>query len=173
MGWWMQGGVDEADRLDAEMAKHVIQRAGQMLRPYRSQCLAALGLSWRKRADAGATIDVPCLDFDSAQLVLLPAEAYLEFQLMAQAMRPDSLVMVMGYGESAPGYIPTEKAVEERDGNQHGKRKPRQYRLTTYGYAATCQPDGCAEAEEELPHPERQKEESRFRRDADSQEAGG
>ena len=34
---WMQGGVDEADRLDAETAKHVIRRAAQMLRPYRRQ----------------------------------------------------------------------------------------------------------------------------------------
>ena len=30
---WMQGGVDEEDRLDAEAAKHVLRRAGQMLRP--------------------------------------------------------------------------------------------------------------------------------------------
>jgi hypothetical protein len=83
------------------------------------QCLAALGLSWRKRADAGATIDVPLLDFGKAQLVLMPAESYVEFQLLAQKLRPDSFVVVMGYGESAPGYIPTEKAVMENDGNLH------------------------------------------------------
>src|SRR5688572_1816174 len=41
---WMQGGVDEADRLDAQAAKHVIQRAAHMLRPYRGQCVAALGM---------------------------------------------------------------------------------------------------------------------------------
>ncbi len=87
-------------------------------RPF-GQCLAAMGLSWRKRADAGATIDVPCLDFGAAQLVLMPAESYVEFQLMAQQIRPDSFVMVLGYGECAPGYIPTEKAVMEKDGNLH------------------------------------------------------
>src|SRR5262245_26436262 len=81
------------------------------------QCLAAFGLSWRKRADAGATIDVPALDFGKAQLVLLPAEAYVEYQLMAQRLRPDSFVVVMGYGECAPGYIPHEQAVKEGDGN--------------------------------------------------------
>jgi hypothetical protein len=85
-------------------------------RPF-GQCLAALGLSWRKRADAGATIDVPLLDFGAAQLLLLPAESYVEYQLLAQKTRPDSFVVVMGYGECAPGYIPTEKAVEENDGN--------------------------------------------------------
>jgi len=87
-------------------------------RPF-DQCLGAFGLSWRKRADAGATIDVPAVSFGKAHLVLLPAEAYVEYQLMAQKLRPDSFVVVMGYGECAPGYIPTELAVKERDGNLH------------------------------------------------------
>jgi hypothetical protein len=85
-------------------------------RPF-DQCLAAFGLSWRKRADKGATIDVPAIDFGSAQLVLLPAEAYVEYQLMAQKTRPNSFVVVMGYGECAPGYVPTEQHIRERDGN--------------------------------------------------------
>jgi hypothetical protein len=87
-------------------------------RPF-GQCLAALGLSWRKRADAGAVIDVPLLDFGAAQLLLMPAESYVEYQLLAQNLRPDSFVVVMGYGECAPGYVPTEKAVRENDGNLH------------------------------------------------------
>ena len=81
------------------------------------QCLAALGLSWRKRADAGHKIDVPILDFGRAQLVLLPAESYVEFQLLAQRLRPDSFVCVAGYGECAPGYIPIERAWAENDTN--------------------------------------------------------
>jgi hypothetical protein len=83
------------------------------------QCLAALGLSWRERADAGHKIDVPVLDLGAAQLVLLPAESYVEYQLLAQRLRPDSFVVVLGYGECAPGYIPTEKAFEEGDTNLH------------------------------------------------------
>ena len=85
-------------------------------RPF-GQCLAALGLSWRKRADAGGKIDLPVLDFGFAQLLLLPGESYVEFQLLAQQLRPDSFVMVMGYGESATGYIPTEQAFAEDDTN--------------------------------------------------------
>jgi hypothetical protein len=85
-------------------------------RPF-GQCLAALGLSWRLRADAGATIDVPALDWGKAALVLLPAEAYVEFQLAAQRMRPDTFVLVLGYGECAPGYIPTERHIQEGDAN--------------------------------------------------------
>lgn len=85
-------------------------------RPF-GQCLAALGLSWRKRADAGHKIDVPVLDFGPAQLVLLPGESYVEYQLLAQRLRADSFVMAIGYGESATGYVPIEKAFEEGDGN--------------------------------------------------------
>lgn len=81
------------------------------------QCLAAMGLSWRKRCAAGELIDVPAVDFGPAQLLLLPAESYIEFQLFAQEQRPKSFVMVMGYGECAPGYIPIERAWKEHDDN--------------------------------------------------------
>jgi len=81
------------------------------------QCLAALALSWRKRADAGHRITIPMLDLGAAQLLVLPGEAYVEYQLAAQRERPDSFVMVAGYGEGATGYIPTEKHIEEKDPN--------------------------------------------------------
>jgi hypothetical protein len=84
-----------------------------------TQCLAAMNLSWRKRVATGQPIDVPAVDFGPAQFLLLPAEAYVEFQLHAQAVRPGSFVMVAGYGEGAPGYIPIERAWEEGDSNLH------------------------------------------------------
>jgi len=81
------------------------------------QCLAALGLSWRRRADAGHRLDVPVLDLGVAQLLLLPAEAYVDFQLFAQQVRPEKFVMTLGYGECGPGYIPIEQAWAEGDSN--------------------------------------------------------
>jgi hypothetical protein len=81
------------------------------------QCLAALGLSWKKRVEAGKPIDLPVLDFGHAVVTVLPAEAYVEYQLMAQAARPNAFVLVAGYGECGPGYIPVERAWKERDGN--------------------------------------------------------
>jgi hypothetical protein len=83
----------------------------------KKQSLAALGLSWRNRVAAGVKIDVPAIDFGVAQIVLLPGESYVEYQLAAQKMRPDSFVLVMGYGECAPGFIAPEAAWRERDGN--------------------------------------------------------
>jgi hypothetical protein len=83
----------------------------------RKQCLAALGLSWRQRTDAGRQLDLPVLDLGGAQVLLLPGEVYVEYQLLAQNLRPDSFVLVLGYGECAPGYIPIERAWQEHDGN--------------------------------------------------------
>jgi hypothetical protein len=81
------------------------------------QCLAALGLSWKHRCETGKPIDVPVLDFGHALVTLLPAESYVEFQLLAQQVRPDASVLVAGYGECGPGYIPIERAWKENDGN--------------------------------------------------------
>jgi hypothetical protein len=48
---------------------------------------------------------------------LLPGESYVEFQLHAQKLRPDSLVITLGYVECAPGSVPTEQAFDKGDGN--------------------------------------------------------
>lgn len=85
--------------------------------PFRERNLAAMGLSWRRRVDAGQPIDVPLIDFGAAQLLLLPGESYVEFQLAAQRMNPGTFVMVAGFGESATGYVPTAQAVAEKDTN--------------------------------------------------------
>ncbi len=79
---------------------------------------AALGLSWRERVDRGHGIDVPCLDLGkgAALFTILPAECFVGYQLAAQRLRPDSFVMVAGFGDGAPGYIPTDQCW--RDGYQ-------------------------------------------------------
>src|SRR5262249_51924480 len=81
-------------------------------------CLAALGLSARKRFDAKQPVDLPVLDFGAAQVVLLPGESYVHFQLLAQKLRPDSFVLTMGYGESAAGYVAPDRAGERYGGNR-------------------------------------------------------
>jgi hypothetical protein len=76
--------------------------------------LAALGLASRRRVESGQKIDLPAMDLGVAQVVLLPGESFVGYQLAAQRMRPDSFVITIGYGECWPGYIPTESAF--RDG---------------------------------------------------------
>ena len=72
---------------------------------------SALGLSWRQRVDSGQPVDVPCLDFGRgvAQFLIMPAESFVGYQLAAQRLRPDSFVIVAGFGDGAAGYVPTDQ----------------------------------------------------------------
>lgn len=74
---------------------------------------AAMGLSWRERVAANQPIDVPCLDLGPAQFMVMPAETFVGYQLAAQRLRPESFVMVAGFGDGAPGYIPLAAHWEE------------------------------------------------------------
>jgi hypothetical protein len=84
--------------------------------PY-GQCLAAMGLSWRRRNESGRLIDMPVLDLGRVIVVLLPGESYVEYQLLARRLRPDAVVIAVGFGESATGYIPTSLQLGEGDEN--------------------------------------------------------
>ncbi|MEX0643077.1 MAG: hypothetical protein WD468_10275 [Pirellulales bacterium] len=100
-------------QLAIETGDGVLTKHGKPL----AQSLAALALSWRLRVEAGRPIDLPVIDFGSAKLILLPAEAYVEYQSFAQRQCPQAFVMVMGYGECGPGFIPTDQAANEHDSN--------------------------------------------------------
>ena len=76
-----------------------------------------MGLSWRRRVAAGRPVPVPVLDFGVAAVLLLPGEAYIEYQLAAQQERPGDFICVAGYGDGATGYIPTEAHWAEHDSN--------------------------------------------------------
>jgi hypothetical protein len=79
--------------------------------------LAAMGLSSLDRVERRQPIDLPCLDMGAARIVLLPGEAFVGYQLMAQRLRPNAHVMAIGYGECWPGYIPTNQAFDEGFGH--------------------------------------------------------
>jgi hypothetical protein len=72
----------------------------------------AYQITWLKRL--GTPIELNCLDFGGSVLALfLPGEAFIEYQLAAQKMRPDAIVNVAAYGDDGPGYIPTARAYLE------------------------------------------------------------
>lgn len=78
---------------------------------------AALGLSWRKRVEAGQPVDLPCLEFSGggakADFIIMPAESFVGYQLSAQKLSPDAFVVVAGFGDGAAGYIPTDKCWDD------------------------------------------------------------
>jgi len=51
--------------------------------------------------------DAPGSDLD-ANILHMPAELFVEYQIAAQGMRPDDFVAMAAYGDNGPGYIGTE-----------------------------------------------------------------
>jgi hypothetical protein len=72
---------------------------------------AAFHLAWLDRQTR--PIDLACLDFGPVQVLHLPGEPFVEYQLWAQRQRRDSFLCVAGYGDGGPGYIPTAPAYLE------------------------------------------------------------
>lgn len=83
----------------------------------RDRVLAAMGLASFLRVQSGEAIDMPCIDFGTAQIVLFPGETWVGYQLAAQEQRPDSTVISIGYGECWPGYIPTTQGFQDNFDN--------------------------------------------------------
>jgi hypothetical protein len=74
---------------------------------------AAQDLIWLRRCQSGETVDIGCLSLNDARVLFMPGELFVEYQLAAQAMRPDLFVAMAAYGEYGPGYIGTEVAYGE------------------------------------------------------------
>ncbi|MFT7643123.1 MAG: hypothetical protein ACI9G1_004888, partial [Pirellulaceae bacterium] len=81
---------------------------------------ASLGISWQRRCQTAQQIDVPVIDFGSACFLQLPAETFVAYQLRAQRLVGDKVLMCVGFGECAPGYIPTTKTEQEGFVREHG-----------------------------------------------------
>ena len=70
-------------------------------------------LAWLRRCQAGHQIDVVCLGLGRARILHLPGELFVEYQLAAEAARPDLFVAMAAYGDYAPWYIGTAVAYEQ------------------------------------------------------------
>jgi hypothetical protein len=66
---------------------------------------AARNLAWAQRCAAGETIDLTRLALGPIAVLHMPGELFVEYQLAAQAMRPESPVVMAAYGDYGPGYI--------------------------------------------------------------------
>lgn len=67
----------------------------------------ATNLAWLRRCQAGDTIEISRLTLGPADILHMPGELFVEYQLAAAAMQPDRLVAMAAYGDYAPGYIGT------------------------------------------------------------------
>lgn len=73
---------------------------------------AALELTYRRRVEVPITVSA--LHFGEAAVLLhLPGEAFIEYQLYAQSLLPQTWMGVASYGDLGPGYICMERSFEE------------------------------------------------------------
>lgn len=68
---------------------------------------AAVEVAWIDRARGGIQTPLSCLHLGPVRVLHMPGELFVEYQLAAQAMRPDLPVAMAAYGEYGPGYIGT------------------------------------------------------------------
>jgi hypothetical protein len=55
---------------------------------------------------SGRRLELGCLKIGPAWVLHMPGELCINYQLAAQATRPDEFVAMAAYADCAPGYIP-------------------------------------------------------------------
>jgi hypothetical protein len=86
----------------------------------RSRLQGARALVWALRCAAGEKIDITCLALGPIAVLHMPGELFVEYQLAAQKMRPDSPTLMAAYGDYGPGYIGLAHSYSEKNGYETG-----------------------------------------------------
>lgn len=68
---------------------------------------AARNIAWAQRAADGPAITIGRLRMGPIDILHMPGELFIEYQLAAQKLRPDAFVCMAAYGDYGPGYIGT------------------------------------------------------------------
>jgi len=71
---------------------------------------AVSGLSWLKNIEEYGPCKITSLEIGNVAFVMLPGEAFIQYQLASQSLRPDAFVMVSAYGDCGMGYIPVDSS---------------------------------------------------------------
>jgi len=100
---WVVEPVCLPPREDLDEAA-LLAEIGAAARSAKVHSKAALMLTYLRRRDR--PIPCTCLHLnDRVAIAHLPGETFIEYQLHAQAARPDAFVAVAGYGDLGTGYI--------------------------------------------------------------------
>jgi hypothetical protein len=74
---------------------------------------AARDIAWARRSREGDAISVARMRLGPIDILHLPGELFVEYQLAAQSLRPDAFVCAAAYGDYGPGYIGIEQAYSQ------------------------------------------------------------
>jgi hypothetical protein len=111
---WKTTSVRFALRQDADFSgEHFRAVLDDPQQPYPARMTASIALSWYEWLKIMPSLDISSYRIGPATILHLPGEAFVEYQLFAQSVRPDDFVAVAAYGQLGPGYICTDKALTE------------------------------------------------------------
>jgi hypothetical protein len=71
---------------------------------------AARAVAWLRRSQDGHKITIARLRLGPVDILHMPGELFVEYQLAAQKLRPESFVCMAAYGNYGTGYIGTSEA---------------------------------------------------------------
>ena len=114
---WDQADLRFTVRDDGLFSAAAIREKLQAGRPFAERMTAAMWSAWAARLNAGHRVSVSRLKLGSLQLVHLPGEPFVEFQLFAQQVAAaNSFVCVAGYGECGVWYYGPDSIFRDRGG---------------------------------------------------------
>lgn len=67
-------------------------------------------LAWLARCECGHETPITCLGLRDIRVLHMPGELFVEYQIAAKRMRPDSTVVMAAYGDLGPAYVGTRDA---------------------------------------------------------------
>jgi hypothetical protein len=102
--------IPPAEHLDAETLEATLTDPEASVGAKSS---AARKLSFLRRMQGSHRIELSCLRLNDVYLLHMPGELFVEYQLAAQKLRPESTVCMAAYGDYGMGYIGTEAAYAE------------------------------------------------------------
>jgi hypothetical protein len=111
---WTTTEVRFARRSEPEFSEAYFRKIlADASKPYHERTRAVLALASYERFKVWPGIDLSYYRLGPVHILQLPGEAFVEYQLYAQSLRPDDFVAVAAYGELGTGYICTDKAPSE------------------------------------------------------------
>jgi hypothetical protein len=78
--------------------------------PIAQRVRAARDIAWARRTQDGHANTVARLRLGPIDILHMPGELFVEYQLAAQKLQPDRFVCLAAYGDYGPGYIGTSEA---------------------------------------------------------------
>ncbi len=111
---WKNTDVRFPPRQEADFSEESFRSVlADPTKTYALRMRASIALAWCEQLKIRPTLDISSYRLGPATIVHLPGEAFVEYQLYAQSVRPNDFIAVASYGDGGTGYIVTDAAFTE------------------------------------------------------------